>query len=195
MTTNDARLSELWGVEGWKPYFKILQAPEVVEDVPDEEIEVLEPAYELEPQKAPGAPGTLAKRLAGQGWDVRVRASVVAVPAVRYVTAGDDHNKGDVRFAAHTLETFQVIGQKVASGKMLAVVAQWERKDGRGMKFVSATTYDPILGEKYRPTLLKPRPQRAAEKEDEIYPTPGLNQWLDAFTPKPAPKTKKKETA
>lgn len=184
--------SELWGVDEWRPYFHAYDAslaPE--EEVAPEEIEILEPAYELpEPQKAPGAPGTLAKRLASAGWSVRARASAVRAPAVLYATAGDDHNKGDVRYSAHKLETFQVIGKKAASGKMLAVVAQWERKEGGGMKFTSAITHDPYLGQEYRPSVTKPRPQREWEKQEDVQPPLGLNQWLDILCPKPAPKNK-----
>lgn len=176
----------------WKTYFKHLNAPEsdTVDELPEEEIEVLEPARDLEPHTAPGAPGTLAKRLTAAGWSVRARTSVVAVPAVRYMTASDDHNKGDVRFAAHVLETFQIIGQKVAGGTMLAVVAQWERKDGAGMKFISATTFDPYLSEEYRTGYSKPRKQRAWEVEEDIAPPLGLSQWLDIICPRPGAKKK-----
>lgn len=177
----------------WAAYFAdyyAAQRPEVKDEAAPDEIEVLEAAHDISPQDAPGAPKTLAKRLADQGWSVRVRASAVWAPATLYATSSEGYNKGDIRHAAHRLETYQVIGKKVAAGQMLAVVATWERKEGRALTFSSAMTHDPYLGREYRPSVTKPRPQREWEKAEGVNAPLGLNQWLDIVCPKPAPKNK-----
>lgn len=179
--------------ETWDVYFKRLKnrdAP-AEEPEPEDELEVIESAYELEePQKAPGAAGTLLKRLASHGWEICAQQSVVRVPAVRYASNSDEgakvaYNKGDVRFAEHILEVVCVLGVKRAGGKMLACTATWERKEGGSWKFRGATTSDPYLGQVWRPSKLKPRPQRQWETEDDVPAPIGLDQWVAIVAPKP----------
>lgn len=184
----------------WGEYFKRLRMQSAPEDEPEpeDEMEVIEPGYELEdPQKAPGAAGTLLKRLAAQGWETRARMAVVRIPAVLYASNSDEgakttYNKGDVRFAEHVLEVVGVLGVKRAGGNMLACTAAWERKEGGSWKYRGSTTSDPYLGQVWRPSKRKPRPQRQWEIEDDVPAPIGLDNWIDIVAPKPAPKRKEK---
>lgn len=187
----------------WEAYFKQLNAPaeqpeDDLEEGKIEEMEVMEPAHELEdPKKAPGPAGTLVRRVLTREWNARVQMSKVRVPAVLYASNSDEgakaaYNKGDVRYAEHTLEVVCVLAEKRAFGKMFACMATWERKSGGSWKFRGATTSDPYLGEVWRPSKLKPRPQRKWEAEDDVPAPIGLDQWIDIVAPKPAPKRKGK---
>lgn len=176
------------------------------EDAANAKSTVLTPRSELEhPETAPGAAGTLAKRLQLHGWTVRVWTSLCAVEAVLFVAdseegAKDPHLAGDIRYEAHDLESVVVVGVKRASGHMLALDATWERKlrDGKSptSSFQGATTYDPYLGRQWRTTVTKPRDPYAWEIQERIPGTPGLGQWLDMVAPKPEtpPKRKTKKT-
>ena len=158
--------------------------------------EVIEGGHAIDPLSAPGAPGTLAKRLAAAGWQVSARASRVRVPDVLYVETTDDYNAGDVRYPAHELETFVVLGIRRAQTGVpgLVVEATWERKEGKSFVFQAARTFDPILGFAFRSTSTKPRQARKWEAEEGISGPIGLNQWLDIVCPK-ASKAKAKEAA
>lgn len=192
--------------EEWRDYFKRLKAEVArgrAEDdaEPAPEVEILAWATDLEdPCTAPGAVGTLAKRLTAQGWYVRVRTSRAAVPAVLFVADSEEgaenpHQKGDVRYAAYEVEPFVMIAWKRVDGHMLALDATWERKDGASLKFVAATTHDPFLGREWRTGSRKPRKPRAWEIEEDVPPPAGFEEWLALVAPKPAPKpkTRKKE--
>lgn len=158
-----------------------------------------------DPSKAPGAAGTLAKRLIAHGWTVQAWTSLCAVDAVRFVSDSEEgaknpHLAGDVRYEAHELETVVIVGVKRASGHMLALDATWERKLREGKSptssFQAATTYDPYLGRQWRTTVTTPRKPHAWEIQEGIPGTPGLDQWLDIVAPKPPepPKRKTKKT-
>ena len=158
-----------------------------------------------DPGKAPGAAGTLAKRLIHNGWTVQAWTSLCAVDAVLFVADSEEdakkpHLAGDVRYEAHELETVVIVGVKRASGHMLALDATWERKLREGKSptssFQAATTYDPYLGRQWRTTVTTPRKPHHWEIQEGIPGTPGLEQWLDIIAPKPPapPKRKTKKT-
>lgn len=167
-------------------------------------IEVIEFAHDLDdPATAPGAAGTLAKRLLGHGWDVEVQRSVVRVPATLFAADSDEgdespHLAGDIRYEEHELETIVIQAAKRAGGQMLALQATWERKHREGKKptsdFKGAHTYDPILGRDWRTTQKTERPPRDWEVAEGLSPPLGLEQWLDMIAPKP-PKPEKKAKA
>jgi len=170
-------------------------------------VTVLEPGHQIDdPAKAPGAGGTLAKRLATAGFSVRAYRALARIDAVLYVSdsdEGDDdpHLAGDVRYEAHDLETVTVFGLKRAGPHHAAVHATWERKlradKSPTSKFTGSTTVDPILGREWHSTQKQPRPLRDWEiKAGVPVGTQGLDQWLDAYAPKPPkPEPKKKKTS
>jgi hypothetical protein len=179
--------------ESWSEFFKRVKAPaEPVEAEPvePEKIAILEPAHEvpLAALSARSTPAQVAKRLIGQGWEVRVSQSRVAVPAVLYVADGDDYSAGDVRYEAHELATTVLVGVKRGDdGRVgLALDATWTSKDG----FAGAKTYDPILGREWRSGYRAPRKPNEIELEDGIQPPASLEQWLNMVAPKPVRKKK-----
>lgn len=163
------------------------------EALPDEPIKILQPSKPLpDPLRAPGAAGLLAKRLAGGGWEVSASQSRSAVPATLYASDSEEgakmpYRKGDVRFAAHELESVTVIGTKRdASGKIRMVVdAHWTRKVGGNFTFQGAKTFDPVLGLQWRPTVKTERKPREWEIEEGVTPPWGLNQWISVVCPEP----------
>lgn len=182
--------------ESWSEFFKRVKATDVAtptdidEDVRQSDIEILEPARDV-PVAALSArskPAQVAKRLSGQGWDVRVRQSRVRVPETLYVADGDDYSAGDVRYEAYELETTVLVAVKRADNGRVGLVldATWDSKQG----FCGARTYDPALGVEWRSGFLKPRKQNEIELEDGIQPPAALAQWLDWVAPKAAPKKK-----
>lgn len=182
----------------WNEFFREVKAAgnyasDDDEPVEVEAVEVLTPAYLLaDPLKARGAAGTCARRLAAQGWDVRVQQSLARVPPTLYKNASKDgeHQAGDVLYEGYELEMTCLLAVKRAGGQMLAIEATWSSKEG----FISAETHDPILGRERRTTVLKPRKQRDWEKVEGVPGTLGLSQWLSIVAPV-AKKTSKKEAA
>lgn len=184
----------------WDKYDRMLaeRAAEAAAEESEEPIEILTPGYEMdaaERQAVKGTAGSLNKRLTGQGWAVRMFRAVARIPAVLFVSDSEEgdvspHRKGDVRYAAHDLETLILFAQKSAGGSSMAVHATWERKDGGSYKFAGSTTFDPVLGREWRPRASTPRPQLDWEKEEGVHPPMGLNQWLQLVAPKPVPKKK-----
>jgi hypothetical protein len=186
----------------WHQYFVDLKAsaqPAEEEEEPEATVAITTPAYDLSVNEsaalnARSAPAQLVKRLRTAGWEVTVRRSVADVAAVLYLNdsdedAAEEHRKGDVRYAAHELETLAVIGIKrnPAGNPALVVDAAWTSKGG----FSGATTFDPVLGQVWRSTVAKPRKPREWEKAAGAQPPWGLTQWMDAVCPKPEPKAKK----
>jgi len=171
-------------------------------------LEIIEFAHELDnPAKdAPGATGTLARRLIGHGWEVEISRSLCRMSAVLFVTdskegAKKPHLAGDVRFDEHNLETFVIQAVKRAGGQMLALQASWELKHyvvvdkKSSSKFTGAHTYDPILGREWRTTQKGPREPREWEQQEGIENGPlGLSEWLDIVAPKPPAPPKKTKT-
>lgn len=170
-------------------------AREAAEQVEQEPIQILEPGRELDASEpVTGTIGVMRKRLSEQGWTVRVFRSVARMPAVPYLSDGENHSRGDERYPAHDLETWILFAQKSAGGHSVAVRASWERKVGGSFTFTGATTYDPLAGREWRSTQLKPRKQTEIEKKEDLPPPIGLSQWLEMFAPRTATK-KKKEAA
>ena len=184
----------------WATYFaryreglKRAQEPQEADEDPIAAVEVLIPGHDLqEPEKAPGAPGRYAKRLLAAGWEVRVRTSRVHVPAVLFKDGNDNHEAGDVRYAAHDLDTYCLLGVKRGGGQLMAVDATWSGKVGKSLAFQIARTYDPILGFEIRRGARTPRKPNPIEIEDGIEPPMALDDWLNIVAPKPEPKRKGK---
>lgn len=177
----------------WHEYMtqmrRAAQPVETEEEVESEpEIEVLVPGRELTADEIASLnpksrPAQIAKRLKSQGWTVRVKRSLVHVPAVLYKedSKTGDAQKGDVRYAEHDLETTVLLGVKRAPNDRggLAVEVTWTSKEG----FVLARTYDPYLGHEVRVGYTKGRKQNDIEREDGIQPPLGLGEWLDMMAP------------
>lgn len=193
----------------WRQFFDDLRAqhrePEVDEDdeVAVEPI-VLDPFRLVDYSSGKGTPGSLARRLAKQGWDARVGESVALMPEVRYVNdspegtpAAKMHLKGDVRYEAHELTTTVLFAVKRAEGGFMAVEGTWYSKGG----FAVARTYDPWLGDEIRVGYLKPRKPNQIELEEGVAPPLGLKAWVDLVAPaatgkkQPTKKTEEKEEA
>lgn len=158
-------------------------------------IVIIEPGRELTEFERRALKGTIAaldKRLTAQQWTVRIFRAVARMPAVLFQSDSDEgaksqHQRGDVRYPAHDLETWILFARAAAT----ALHATWERKDGGTFKFTGAETFDPILGREWRPRASSSRPPLEWEKEQGIHPPLGLNQWLDLVAPKSVSKTKK----
>lgn len=182
-----------WTDESWREYFH--RVKHVGDDAADaaeakEEVVVLIPGRDVEISKLPGRgkPSQVARRLAGQGWEVECRQSLVKVPAVRYLSDSEEgvpaekaYRKGDVRFPEHELETTVLLAVKRAKdGRVgLAMEATWLSKGG----FRLARTYDPLDGHEIRVGFAKGRPPNPIEEEDGIAAPYGLQDWLDDFAP------------
>ena len=188
----------------WNEYFRTLKADLRASNEPDEdedgENEVVERGYDITPQEAGSAAKALAKRLSDQGWQVRVRVSVVRVPKTVYKSnskegAAKEYQKGDEKAPAHRLETFCLLGVKYApSGDVgLAIDATWTRKEGGSMSFQGAKTFDVILGHEWRTTIRNARDYRDWEIEEGVTPTEGLDWWLNIVAPKPETAAQKKK--
>lgn len=179
--------------ESWRRAYAAWGVQRQKQEVTDEPITILQASQHLsDPLGAPGAPGTLAKRLAAGGWEVKVSKSLAAVPAVHYATDSDEGSKanyrrGDVRFPAHKLESVTLIGIKKGQNGLpgLVVDAYWTRKQGGSFVFQYARTYDPVLGVVVRTTVKTERKPREWEIEAAVMPPWGLEQWVDVVCPKP----------
>lgn len=149
-------------------------------------------------QHLKGAPSALIKRLRPHGWEIRVGWARCFIPAVRFAAnskegSASEHNKGDVRFPAHRLETFVVSARKTAGDAAMALEATWTRKEGLAFTFQGARTRDPILGSEWRPRAASQRPPLDWEQAEGIAPPLGLSQWLAIVAPTPA-ELKKRQT-
>ncbi len=212
----DHRTKPIYATDGpgdgrdWAAYFREVKASGNYaqnsdgdpEDEEPAEREIIIPGYDMTDEEiaALSARGTVAqtvKRLRAAGWEVRVRRSLVRVPAVLYLSDSEEksekpHMAGDVRFPEHELETYALLGVKRGpDGRVgLAVDATWTSKGG----FQGATTFDPVLAKVWRSGVMKPRPQNEIEVEDGITPPLGLKQWLDIVASR-SKKAKLKEEA
>lgn len=162
--------------------------------------DVIEPPSFLDDAaKAPGAAGTLARRLIAQGWTVEAVRKLEQVHPVLYVNdskegAAEQYRAGDTRFPGYRLEwVWMRAARRNAEGRIaLAFLATWGVRENAGQKFRGAETFDPILGREWRKTSLKPRPPRDWEVEEGVDPPIGFDQWLALVAPKPPTKKRKK---
>lgn len=188
----------------WRTYFHDYQQAqraslEPVAEADIEQLEIVEPAYELSAEqlaKLPGrsTPAQVVKRLLANKWDVRAQKRVVHMPPVRYASSSDEGAKvqyqaGDIRYPDYFLEVTAIGAVKRdANGRIgLAMFATWNDKNG----FQIAETYDPLDGREIRVGFTKGRDPNQIEIEEGIAPPLGLKQWLLDFAPLPADQKQK----
>jgi hypothetical protein len=138
----------------------------------------------------------IVKRLHAASWDVRVAWSKAYVTSVRYVDdsaedAAEPHQKGDVRYPGHFLETLVLLAAKKVEGGSMAMSASFTKKGAGSWSFEGAETYDPWLERVWRSSQTKPRPQRDWEKADDVPAPIGLTEWLKIVAPTAAELKKK----
>ena len=180
--------------EDWEAYFRglgderrrvVREREEQAQEPPETPEIVSAPrdltAAEIAALPGRGTPAQVVKRLAGHGWEVRVRVSAVRMPAVRYLTKTDDHEIGDIRKPAEEV-AYTVVGavKRGSNGQIgLAMLATWSDKNG----FLVAETYDPLDGREIRVGYMKGREPNQIEAEEGIPAPLGLKEWLADFAP------------
>lgn len=143
--------------------------------------ELIEPAHYVD--GAPGNVGSLIKRLKSRNWTVTCQRSVSVIPEVLFLSDSDGHVAGEVRFPAYSETIYSVYGHLKAGRSVLAVDACFAQREGKGLAFQSAKTYDPILQMEIRVGWLKPRKPNEWEIANGVTPPLGFKQWLDMVAP------------
>jgi hypothetical protein len=124
----------------------------------------------------PPAVARLITRLQAGGWAVRMIATTVRTEDLLYVGQSDDHDPGDVRTPAYDSRHFFLQGVLVRQDVRIAwFKATWERRGAGGNAFGHAQTWDVAYGRDWEPGAT------------------GFESWISVFTPKPPPKTKRKQ--
>lgn len=177
MTATDSLSPDGLGAhEYFAHYYADLQAKKQAARDDDNEapFEVVTPAYKLESDAGlPQGLRTLKKRLTGLQWTFEAKRSVTHHRAVRFKTG---EKVGQIKTEAHDCEHFGIRASRWIDGRAaLQLVANYDRRDGKGATFMGAKTYTYKLGVDW-------------------YPTAGeMNGWLDVVAPKakkPEPKAR-----